>query len=214
MAIIDQCARCSHYSGTVCNLNNSYPSFDQTSCGSYYHSGIDLSKRTSRPASQPTSSPSPTPTPSPRPTPSPYDNSNNNRGGGNNSYVGNPSNDGQGLVGQMSFWDSLLSFSGRSRRTRYWLTSFFCSGIMFVLVFLGAILTGGEEGGAAFGYILGIIPCMAISFANGAKRLHDLGHNGWMQLLLFIPIINIGIGIYMAFFEGQRFDNQYGPSPY
>ena len=145
----------------------------------------------------------------------------NNSGGvsstGNNSNGvtnGGGNNTGRSYTPQESFFDSLFSFSGRSRRSRYWITSFFCSAIMIVLVFLGALLTGGDEGGAAFGYILGIIPCMAISIANGTKRLHDLGHSGWFQLLLFIPIVNIGISVYMAFFEGERHDNQYGSSPY
>lgn len=85
---------------------------------------------------------------------------------------------------------------------------------MIVLVLFGAILTGGDEGGIVFGYVLGIIPCMTILFANATKRLHDLGHSGWLQLLVYIPLINFGLVIYLAFFEGQRFDNKYGPSPY
>lgn len=210
MAIKDQCSRCSYYSGSICKFNNSYPSFDQTSCGGYKRSGIELGKETTNSPAHPNQT-------TPSPTPSPHTGSNNGNnyyGNGNNNYAGNPYNGGRGVANQEPFFDSLISFSGRSRRTRYWLTSFFCSGVMIALVFMGAILSGGDEGGAAFGYILGIIPCMAISLANGTKRLHDLGHTGWLQLLLFIPFINFGLGIYMAFFEGQRFDNQYGPSPY
>lgn len=199
--IKDQCNNCKKY-GTV-NCGQTIV-FNSLPC-EHYTRKLDLSKPNSG-NSQTAQNPSPAPNPNSRPNPAP------NYGG--NNYGGSSSNTGSNAIVQTSFFDSLLSFSGRSRRSRYWLTSFFCSGIMFVLVFLGAILTGGEEGGAAFGYILGIIPCFGISIANGTKRLHDLGHNGWMQLLLFIPIVNIGMGIYMAFFEGQRFDNQYGPSPY
>lgn len=219
MAIQDQCNRCSNYTGSSCRLYNSYPSFNQTSCEGYNRNSINLDKGNSaRPAgpSQPISTPRPTP-PSQGNSYSSYGGSNY---GGNNNYSGGNNNGGsatngrQGTFSQESFFDSLLSFSGRSRRSRYWLTSFFCSGIVFAFMIMGAILTGGDEGGVAFGYILGAIPCLGISIANGTKRLHDLGHNGWLQLLLLIPMINVGMGIYMAFFEGQRFDNQYGPSPY
>ena len=225
--IQDQCNNCKKYGTDNCGQSIV---FNSRPC-EYYMKKIDLSK----PNGGNTTSSNPTPTPNPQPRPNPTPNygggtstgSGNNYGGGTNGYNGsnNYGNNSNGYNGsnnhgysngitQMSFFDSLLSFSGRSRRSRYWITSFFCSGIMIVLVLLGAILTGGDEGGATFGYILGIIPCFAISLANGTKRLHDLGHNGWMQLLLFIPIVNIGIGIYMAFFEGERHDNQYGPSPY
>jgi len=146
-----------------------------------------------QPAPQPIPTPQPTPRPQPKPTPTP-------------TPTPRPQPPG--------FFDSLFSFSGRSRRTRYWVTSFFCSGLLLLFVFLGAILTGGSEDGATFGFILGIIPSFAISLANGTKRLHDLGHSGWMQLLLFIPIVNIGVVIWMAFFEGEYHDNQYGISPY
>lgn len=209
MAIKDQCGRCSNYNGSTCRLYKSYPTFNQTSCESYNRNGINLDKgNPARPAN-----PS-HPTFTPRPTPSSQGNSNSNNYGSGNNNGSNAPNGRQGAPYQEPFFDSLFSFSGRSRRTRYWITGFFCSGIMFVLVFLAALLTGGDQGGMAFAYLLGIIPCCAISYANGAKRLHDLGHSGWLQLLLFIPIINLGLAIYMCFFEGQRFDNQYGPSPY
>lgn len=207
MAIRDQCLKCKSYSGGICANTRMTPDFNQRSCDVYQRTGIDLGKpqgptvTPSRPVapSRPTTNPVPSPQPVPAPTP---------------NYGGSTSYGGHSVSTQMSFFDSLFSFSGRSRRSRYWLTSFFCSGIVFVCIFLGAILTGGEEGGITFGYILGVIPSFAISIANNTKRLHDLGRTGWMQLLMFVPLVNIGLGIYLAFFEGQRFDNQYGSSPY
>jgi uncharacterized membrane protein YhaH (DUF805 family) len=45
-----------------------------------------------------------------------------------------------------------------------------------------------------------------------AKRLHDLGHNGWICLVVFIPVINVIAVISLLIAKGDDFDNPYGPS--
>jgi uncharacterized membrane protein YhaH (DUF805 family) len=45
-----------------------------------------------------------------------------------------------------------------------------------------------------------------------AKRLHDLGHNGWICLAVFIPVINVIAVISLLIARGDDFDNRYGPS--
>jgi uncharacterized membrane protein YhaH (DUF805 family) len=45
-----------------------------------------------------------------------------------------------------------------------------------------------------------------------AKRLHDLGHNGWICLVVFIPGINVIAVISLLIAKGDDFDNPYGPS--
>ena len=57
-------------------------------------------------------------------------------------------------------------------------------------------------------------PAQPQTLANIAKRCHDLGKSGFFGLLLIIPLVNIAIGIYLAFFQGDLNDNEYGPSPY
>ncbi len=44
------------------------------------------------------------------------------------------------------------------------------------------------------------------------KRLHDQGFSGFVSLLLFVPIINIGILMMCVFCEGFIDTNQYGKS--
>jgi uncharacterized membrane protein YhaH (DUF805 family) len=45
-----------------------------------------------------------------------------------------------------------------------------------------------------------------------AKRLHDLGHDGWICLVVFIPGINVIAVISLLIAKGDDFDNPYGPS--
>jgi uncharacterized membrane protein YhaH (DUF805 family) len=49
------------------------------------------------------------------------------------------------------------------------------------------------------------------SFAVGAKRLHDIGWNGWLMLLSLVPIASLVITIVTLFIPGNRGDNKYGP---
>jgi uncharacterized membrane protein YhaH (DUF805 family) len=45
-----------------------------------------------------------------------------------------------------------------------------------------------------------------ILLTQGTKRCHDIGKNGWYQL---IPLY----GFYLIFAEGHFGENQYGPNP-
>jgi uncharacterized membrane protein YhaH (DUF805 family) len=44
-----------------------------------------------------------------------------------------------------------------------------------------------------------------------AKRLHDLGHSGWICLVVFIPVINVIAVISLLIARGDDFNNPYGP---
>ena len=67
-------------------------------------------------------------------------------------------------------------------------------------------------------FVLGFIALALLipSLAVMARRLHDKGKNAWLILLLLIPIVNIVIAIvFFIWFlmDGDKEDNQYGPSP-
>lgn len=92
----------------------------------------------------------------------------------------------------------LFSFEGRIRRRDYWIISF---GVGLALGLAAAIAES-----APFLYLLIWIPLCWIELAAGAKRCHDLGHNGWWQLIPFYTV-------WMAFQDGDSGDNKYGPNP-
>ena len=100
-------------------------------------------------------------------------------------------------------------FDGRIRRTRYWLTMI-CTNLLF----FPANISGDNmpEGVATFTLLI-FIPAVWILAANVVKRCHDLGKSGFFALLMLIPLVNIIVGIDLAFFQGDLNDNEYGPSP-
>lgn len=97
---------------------------------------------------------------------------------------------------------NILKSNGRCGRLHYFLTAL-VSGIIFnianftIMYWLGAKL---------YIYIVCMhimMVCLWITICVGAKRCHDLGHNGWWQLIPFY-------GLWMLFCKGEREDNEYG----
>lgn len=93
---------------------------------------------------------------------------------------------------------NLFSFNGRRRRRDYWLISI---GVGIVLTIAEALAESNP-----FLYLLICIPGCWVSFANGAQRCHDLGHNGWWQLIPFYSL-------WMAFQNSEPGNNEYGENP-
>ena len=51
------------------------------------------------------------------------------------------------------------------------------------------------------------------SLAVGARRLHDTGKSGWLQLLHLIPILGTIVLIVFWIQDGNTGDNKYGSTP-
>ena len=93
-------------------------------------------------------------------------------------------------------------FNGRAARPEFW----WFVGAQFVV---GLILNMVVP-------ILGGIFSLAMlvpSLAAGARRLHDIGKSGWLQLLGLIPIVGWILLIYWTVQPGEPGSNQYGPPP-
>ncbi|ADL00580.1 DUF805 domain-containing protein [Brevundimonas subvibrioides] len=88
-------------------------------------------------------------------------------------------------VDTFDFQKVLFSFEGRIRRQHFWLGWLICLGIGVVLgwiPFFGALLS-----------IALIWPNLAIT----VKRLHDMGHTGWLAVIPWIAGV-VGIGAFIA----------------
>jgi len=94
---------------------------------------------------------------------------------------------------------NIFSFSGRIRRSEYWLTGPFIWLIMIPITIFAAA-------SVVLIFFIWIIPFW-ISLAATVKRSHDLGNSGW---LILIPIYN---PFFLAFGGSQTFTNNYGPNP-
>ena len=90
-----------------------------------------------------------------------------------------------------------FSFSGRIRRLEYGI-----SLIAYYILYL--ILNAFAIDTPIFG--LGYIPLLWFLWAQGAKRCHDLGNNGWYQIIPFYAL-------WMLFQDGQPGLNKYGFNP-
>lgn len=94
-----------------------------------------------------------------------------------------------------------FSFNGRIRRLEYGISFII---YVFIAVFVNAILESGGDETAILG--LAYIPMLWFLWAQGAKRCHDLGNNGWWQIIPFY-------GLWMLFQNGQPGLNKYGVNP-
>ncbi len=92
-------------------------------------------------------------------------------------------------------------FNGRARRQEFWMFALINFGISVVLSFIGPL-----------GYLYSLavlVPCLAV----GARRLHDTGRSGWLQLLLLIPLLGPIVLIVFAAQDSQPGENKFGPNP-
>ena len=99
-------------------------------------------------------------------------------------------------------------FSGRARRTEYWMFVLFNIVIAIVLSILDALVLGSG--------ILGTLYSLAVlipSIAVGVRRLHDTGRVGWWLLIGLVPVV--GFIVLLIFFvqDSQTGDNEYGANP-
>jgi len=98
---------------------------------------------------------------------------------------------------------SVMNFfwvNGRCGRLTFFLTWLATNVGIRVADYLSRGKTHTPEG---YLYLLIILVCVWVAFCVGAKRCHDLGHNGWWQLIPFY-------GLWLLFAAGDPDDNEYG----
>ena len=103
-------------------------------------------------------------------------------------------------------WKKYAVFSGRARRTEYWMFVLFnflaAMAFSFTDVALGLVDDSGR------GPLNGLysLAVMLPSLAVGVRRMHDSDHSGWW---IIVPIVNL----VFAVSEGTRGPNRFGPDP-
>ncbi len=181
MAIKDQCTNCTKYDNYngQCSHYGCIPSFDSKSCDSYYRCGgdIDLTKRTDL-----LSVPTPTST---------------------QPVTQIAVSSVLGGTGKKKIFQHPFSFNGRIRRLEYGLSYL----IYFIFCFPMNVLEENQiSAGFAAVWLILVIPMLWLLYAQGAKRCHDLGHNGWWQIIPFYFF-------WMLFEKGDLCSNEYGDNP-
>lgn len=91
-------------------------------------------------------------------------------------------------------------FEGRARRSEFWYFALISFIIGIALTYLGVSMNFPQ---------LGNIYSLAVLLPNigvAIRRMHDVDKSGWYCL---IPFYNL----YLAFTEGTKGGNQYGPDP-
>ncbi|MFN7113879.1 MAG: DUF805 domain-containing protein [Alphaproteobacteria bacterium] len=83
------------------------------------------------------------------------------------------------------------NFEGRAGLREFWLWFLPLFAICLLLQLLG-------QGMSLFYTVLGILNLALIipTLAVGARRLHDIGHSGWLQLIVLIPVAGLLVLVY------------------
>ncbi|AMQ43195.1 MULTISPECIES: DUF805 domain-containing protein [Aeromonas] len=113
----------------------------------------------------------------------------------------------------MNWYISVLKqyavFSGRARRTEYWMFVL-CNVIVMLLLGMVDKLIGGDNELISSIYSLAVLlPSLAVA----ARRLHDTDRSAWWLLLGLIPVIGTLVLIYFMVCNGQQGPNRFGDDP-
>ncbi len=108
----------------------------------------------------------------------------------------------------------ILSFSGRAGRLEYFLVNIgiYLLSVVSQLAFISTDPITGEASVSPV-IIMLLLPTIYFGYGNAVRRLHDLGHTGWVVLLSLVPLINLALGLYLLFTAGNEFGNKFGPPP-
>jgi uncharacterized membrane protein YhaH (DUF805 family) len=100
-------------------------------------------------------------------------------------------------------------FTGRARRTEYWM--FFLINLIIAVILVVVEMAVFAGPGVLYGiYMLAILlPALGVT----VRRLHDTGRTGWWVLVWLIPIVGPIVILVFMVLDSQPGDNEYGPNP-
>lgn len=111
-------------------------------------------------------------------------------------------------------WQRCLQFTGRSRRTEYWMfvliNILVAIAIALMDLMLGTVDEQTQTGTFSTLYSLVVfLPTLALT----VRRLHDTGRSGWWVLISLIPILGVIVLLVFMVLDGEAGDNDYGANP-
>ncbi|MET0541148.1 MAG: DUF805 domain-containing protein [Variovorax sp.] len=92
-----------------------------------------------------------------------------------------------------------VDFKGRARRSEFWWFFLFQVIVQVIASFIGDVVS--SIAGLAL-----LLPALAV----GARRLHDIGKSGWLQLIALIPLVGFLVLIYFWVQPGATEGNPHG----
>jgi uncharacterized membrane protein YhaH (DUF805 family) len=104
--------------------------------------------------------------------------------------------DGKGRAGQAEFWWFYLF------AIVVYVIAYIVDGVLFGTTYDGTLVLAAASTVVA-------LALLAPTFAVSARRLHDIGLNGWIAIAIIIPLVGIVIGLV----PGKPEANEYGPRP-
>ena len=107
-----------------------------------------------------------------------------------------------------------LRYDNRLNRKRYIFRGFALGAAVSIITKLLTIIAVSMHSSAivTLGTIISIAAAIP-SFMLIIRRLHDLNRPAWWCIGVFIPLVNIVLGIYLLFLKGTDGPNDYGPDP-
>lgn len=105
----------------------------------------------------------------------------------------------------------LFSFNGRLGRLRFFTYLVLSTMSLMFFAGIGAAILIPLSPSAGIGVYGAFILCMTVyALSLYVRRLHDLNNSGWWTLLIFVPLLNLLLFIYLLFFPGSKSINSFG----
>ena len=107
-----------------------------------------------------------------------------------------------------------LRYDNRLNRKRYFFRALALGAAVSIITNLITMIAVSMNSStiAMLGTIFSIAAVIP-SFMLIIRRLHDLNRPAWWCIGVFVPLVNLVLGIYLLFFKGTDGPNDYGPDP-
>ena len=104
-----------------------------------------------------------------------------------------------------------FSFQGRIGRLEFFLSLLILIAYVVIVILIGNYLFPVNKSSSAYLVII-FFPPLWFFLVVRIKRLHDLDQSAWLLVLSAVPVVNIGLELYMLFGSGTKRANEYGPA--